>query len=228
MINVDRVYQQTQVLLNKYQRGYISPSEFNLTLNKAVKKIYETLLTEYRKLNYKKIRGATGANYSQESEYYKQLIEHYLEIKEVNGDFELPTTASFIHSLSLSDGTEVEKVTNKEFNIYRSTKTGTPTNCYPIYTLYSRKVKTIPLQSKMELSYIRTPKVAKWTYQEIDGEPMYDSTSPDASDVDIPESMESQLINELLILNGLHLRDGDVVQAGLNETSSDYQRDQQA
>ena len=39
MVNVDTVYQKVLTLSNKEQRGYITPQEFNLLVDKAQKDI---------------------------------------------------------------------------------------------------------------------------------------------------------------------------------------------
>ena len=41
MINVDTVYQTVQTLINKEQRGYLTPQEFNLLANQAQQDIFE-------------------------------------------------------------------------------------------------------------------------------------------------------------------------------------------
>ena len=40
-ISIDTVYQRVQAILNKENRGYISPQEFNLFANQAQLEIFE-------------------------------------------------------------------------------------------------------------------------------------------------------------------------------------------
>ena len=41
MVGIDRVYQTVQKILNKEQRGYLPPVEFNLFANQAQNEIFE-------------------------------------------------------------------------------------------------------------------------------------------------------------------------------------------
>jgi hypothetical protein len=52
-ISVDTVYQRVQAILNKENRGYISPQEFNLFANQAQLEIFEQYffdLNQYERL----------------------------------------------------------------------------------------------------------------------------------------------------------------------------------
>ena len=48
MVPVDRVYQKVLALLNKEQRGYLTPQEFNLLADKAQKEIYNSYFHDYK------------------------------------------------------------------------------------------------------------------------------------------------------------------------------------
>jgi len=53
MIDINRVYQKVLLLINKEQRGYITPQEFNLLADAAQKEIYENYFHQAKNSNAK-------------------------------------------------------------------------------------------------------------------------------------------------------------------------------
>ena len=53
MIDINRVYQKVLLLINKEQRGYITPQEFNLLADAAQKEIYEAYFHKAKNSNAK-------------------------------------------------------------------------------------------------------------------------------------------------------------------------------
>tara|TARA_R100000734_G_C3284561_1_gene77516 strand:+ start:43 stop:885 length:843 start_codon:yes stop_codon:yes gene_type:complete len=53
MIDINRVYQKVLLLINKEQRGYITPQEFNLLADAAQKEIYENYFYQAKNSNAK-------------------------------------------------------------------------------------------------------------------------------------------------------------------------------
>ena len=62
MINVDTVYQTVQALLNKEQRGYLTPQEFNLMANQAQKDIFEQYFYDLNAFKLRALQMNLGVN----------------------------------------------------------------------------------------------------------------------------------------------------------------------
>ena len=52
-VDINRVYQKVLALLNKEQRGYLTPQEFNLLADRAQNEIYEAYFHKARNSNAK-------------------------------------------------------------------------------------------------------------------------------------------------------------------------------
>jgi hypothetical protein len=61
-------------------------------------------------------------------------------------------------------------------------------------------------------TYIRKPKIPKWTYQNIGGNPLFNPSALDYQDFELPVQFFSDLVVKILGYCGIEIRENDVVQ----------------
>lgn len=195
---LDSIYKLVQALVNKEQLGYVRPLDFNLYVNNGCNKLFNKafidLKTNVRKMNWH-LDGKNLANYS---EFQKQMIEHFTEpdypLTVTDGYAVPPTNMEFIMDI-YNGTTPIDKVDWSDFLLLKRNNYVSPTECTPICSKVGSKIAISPTSiTTATLSYLRKPNTAKWTFEEVDGKPMYDPTKNDFKEVDIPYSMKDELV----------------------------------
>ena len=205
---INSIYETVNILLNKDQRGKISPFEFNRIIQQSQRKITSELLNEYKKGVLRKIRFNHGSGLADHTYYTIQAIEYYLTSKNIQN---LPTTFTlsddvwFVNEIYNADSF-IEKVTNSQFNQLKRSARMQPNGCMPIFTLEGQSIKFFPNQSKIELIYLRKPFEPKWTYTMVDDVPLFNPDANDFRDLDVHYDLITPILIEVVQLCGLNLR----------------------
>jgi len=226
---INNLYDQVvNALTNKDQRGKITPFEFNNFCYIAIDKLINNALFDNQRVVFKENRGVTGTQFAQTRKFIEQEIEYFLV-----PDYELTSTTEWFNNLP-DDFLYISKLTDEKGNIInKRTELGKltlqstrhkPTNCYSVYSLVGERIRTSPTFSKIYLTYIRRFKAPKWTYVEIGGNPLFNPAATDFQDLDIPKSWYKDVLNEVLQLAGVNLREPEINQYAEQEQQTEYQK----
>ena len=211
-MNVNDMYQICQFAINKAQNGYLTPSEFNLTINQAQVSYQDYLLGEFQQ--YQPGRSQARINYSQ-NENIRQRITPLLATASlaVNaGTGAVVYPGDYLQADSLLTSTlQRVRYTQQDslYSYYNSTIDPVATN--PIYMITSTGFQFYPITiGTVTLNYIKEAPSIVWAYTTVSGRPVYDSASsvqPVWADVDLLE-----IIARALKIIGLNLQDGQLQQ----------------
>jgi hypothetical protein len=211
-MNVNDMYRIAQFAVNKAQNGYLTPSEFNLTINQAQVSYQDYLLGEFQQYQYG--RPQARINYSQNENIRERLspliTEATLTINATTG--EAPYPADYVQADAVRT-TAFERVRYVEqdalYSYYNSQIDPIATN--PIYLLEPTGLQFYPITlGSAILTYVKDAPTIVWAYTTVSGRPVYDSatsTQPVWDNVDLLE-----IIARALKLIGLNLQDGQVQQ----------------
>ena len=225
---LDSIYKLVQALVNKEQLGYIRPIDFNLYVNNGCNKLFNKafidLKTNTRKMNWH----LDGRNLADYSEFHKQMVEHFTEpdytLAITNGYGTPPDDMVFI--LDIYNGTTpIDKVDYSDFQLMGRNNYVAPTECTPICSKVGSRIAVSPTTiTTSKLFYIRKPKTAKWTFEEVDGKPMYDPTKNDFQEVDIPYSLKDELVTLVFEMACKELRETAQQQLLNQDQQQEYQQ----
>jgi len=233
MILINRVRNTVLHLLDKNNRGFISPEKFDSFCYLAQMDIFENLFFQYNKWLSNKSKHLTGTEYADIPKNIKEQIDVFSAYSTTsnftyNSGTELWSyTGSDLYrneGLSLKNvagkKTYVEEVSKgTELNNLINSKINMPTTTYPICVKIGNGFKvypTVPAGYSLELLYIRTPKTPKWTYVTVSGNPIYNAGASDKQDLEIDESLFVPFITKVMAYCGLSIRENDVVAAAAN------------
>lgn len=213
-ISVDTVYKTVLSILNKEQRGYMPPQEFNRIVNHVQLEIFEKYFED---LNQLVRRPQTDTDYADRLDYLEEKIA--IHNKTSSPSESTPGVAFSIESLHILgvvsyNGSEAQRVSKKEFYNINKSPLAKPSEAYPIYTLDEAKITVYPstiIPKNLEVSFIEKPTEAEWkfTVDPNTGVLLYDSNS---SDIDLHDSEQSEIILKVLMYAGIALRDMEIVQ----------------
>jgi hypothetical protein len=176
--------------------------------------------------------------------FVKGGITQYANVVTVDGETTLTTTAS-VYEASPWDATsipysvysstekrqEAEKVSLGKITMLSNSSLTSPTLTYPAYTqeefLMTAYPSTISNIGQVLCQYIRYPKDPKWTFITLlNGEPTFDQSQPDYQDFELPLDSEPALINKVLQLAGMSIREIAAVQFAQATEQSNIQKQQ--
>lgn len=210
-MNVNDMYRICQFAVNKAQNGYLTPSEFNLTINQAQVSYQDYLLGEFQQYQYG--RAQARVNYSQ-NENIRQRLSPLITSATltINGSGEAAYPADYVQADTIIT-TAFNRVRFVQqdalYSYYNSQIDPIATN--PIYLLEPTGFQFYPVTlGSAILTYVKDAPEIVWAYTTVNGRPVYSplsSVQPVWDNVDLLE-----IIARALKLIGLNLQDGQVQQ----------------
>ena len=228
-VSVDTVYQRVLAILNKEQRGYVTPQEFNLFANQAQLDIFEQYFydinqfgrvpgndTEFsdmlnilnEKINLFEANGAMTYNAS----FYWQTPADLYRLgtivygNTVTSKSLYPTPNTVVNTTTL---VEAERINYNEYLMINQSEYLKPTNSRPVFVASTSGYKVYgaagELITGVTCNYIKKPTEAAWGYQMVYGEALYDATT--AVDFELHDSEETELVIKILGFAGLSTKE---------------------
>ena len=216
MINVNTVYQTVLLILNKEQRGYMTPDEFNKMGEQVQLEIFEKYFEDLNQL----IRSPqTDSDYADRVTYLEEKISEFETVNAAQfvsgGTLTLPSNLHRLNTVAYS-GIELQSLGRKEFyNIVRSPLTA-PTETYPVYTQDNGYLRILPTTIKggvIELAFLRTPVAPKWGFEVNQNLQFYVYKSTESTNFELHASEQTEVILRILAYAGIIIRDPQIVQA---------------
>ena len=217
MISIDTVYQRVLAILNKEQRGYITPQEFNLKANQAQLETFEQYFYDLQQ--FKRMRD-NNTEYSNMVKLIDEKISKFKtagDLTYTNNVFVLPSN---LHKLGtvIYNNIEVEKVSANEILYYNQSPLAAPTTTRPVFVQnidnsaadWGLKVYPATINSGISCTYVRKPNEVQWAYTEVDGTPLYNAN--DSVDFELHESDETSLVIKILSYSGVIVRQLEVTE----------------
>ena len=211
-ISVDTVYKTVLLILNKEQRGYMTPDEFNKIGQQVQLEIFEKYFEDLNQI----VRAPqTDADYADRLSY----LEEKISIFENNSTYVVTNgvaNLSDVHRLNTVtyNNIELQKVGRKEYyNIIKSPLTK-PTELYPIYLQEGNSLKIEPTSiSLIDISFIKKPLNINWNFVADEGLGIFVYTSNGTTDFELHSSEQTEVILRILAYAGIVIRDTQIIQA---------------
>lgn len=242
-INVNTVYTTVLSILNKEQRGYITPEEFNKLGTQVQLEIFENYFED---LNQQLRVPQTDSEYANRRKNIDNCISIFKTVGNTTYDasggyFLPPSDLHRIGTVIYKDEKELQRVERNEFlNINLSPLTK-PTTQFPVY-LYEQTVQgtggantgethifvkptTITSASDITVSYIRKPNNVNWGYQQLGGGTWtsgpYIYNPATSTQFELDNTEQAEVILRILAYAGVVIRDPQIVQAASQAVQSE-------
>jgi hypothetical protein len=237
-ISVNKVYKTVLLILNKEQRGYMTPEEFNKIGSQVQREIFEKYfedLNQYARMPQSDIDyGNRLLNLNEKMNIFK---------RDGNGTyaagppqvFSLPTGTHIIGSVTYEDSNrlpvEMQRVDRGEFYNLRMSPLVTPSEQFPIYLLEENKIQVYPniINTKaaagtanVAVQHIKVPADINWAYTVGNlGQFIYNSNTPPTVDFELHNSEFTEVVLAILLYAGIVIRDPQIVQAAAGQLQAD-------
>lgn len=246
-INVNSVYKTVLLILNKEQRGYMTPDEFNKTATKVQLDIFEQYFDD---LNQQLRVPQADFDYSDRQididdkiETFKCLGNSIYNSGPALGFFPLPYNDILqggipivyddnpgnnefafyrLGTITFND-IEIQRLQRNEFyNIDRSDLTA-PSENFPVYLYESGKVYVKPttIQTGVQMSFLRKPKNVIWNFTSNNG--YYEFTTTGSQDFELNTSEQTNVINRILLYAGVVVQNPTIINLAAQQIKQEEQ-----
>ena len=231
-VSVDTVYQRVLAILNKEQRGYLTPQEFNLFANQAQRDIFEQYFYDINQFG--RMHG-NDTEYSDMLNILNEKISGFEAEGAVTGGTALPADlyrlgtvkVQYVDPITAATKiAEAERLTKGEYIYIAQSPLTAPTVSRPIYTRDENQLKVYgpaQLTTAVTCNYIKIPTTAEWNYTMVLGVPQYNAGT--STNFQLHESEEPELVDKILELSGMLLKTSDVYQYANSEETERIQQE---
>lgn len=234
-INVDTVYQRVLAILNKEQRGYLTPQKFNLYATHVQLDIFEQYFYDLNQ--FLRVPG-NSTEYSD----MVRILEHKISLFETTANtptfstnsWQLPSDLYRLGSVLYRGYIEVTQLTKKEYLYVQNSPIGKPSNSLPIFikgvegiTVYGDALITdvSPSADTISFQYVKKPSDVVWGYTSVFGTEQYNANT--SNNFDLDQSEETDIVIRILALAGLEVQDIGIYNAGSGEDLKETQQEKQ-
>jgi len=244
-INVDTVYKTVLLILNKEQRGYVTPDEFNKIGTQVqleiFEKYFEDLNQQMRIPENDSEYGNRVKNVDEKISIFKTIqplgpswIVGTNEFNIVQSPATITPTVHRVGTVIYKDEQELEKVDRNDWLRLNMSKLTRPTADYPMYLYEDNKIiiqpsnliRTSPITGaiidEFSLSYVRKPENVNWAYTVLPNG-AYSYSSGTSQDFEIDDTDQTEVILRILMYMGIVIRDPQIVQAAAQQATMESQ-----
>lgn len=220
MVSIDKVYKTVLNILNKENRGYIVPREFNTLANQAQNEIFEAY---FSKRNYAVTNDSDYSDIRQNIEEKIALFENEETVDQAtfsnaegnttNSYFSFPSNFYRLGNVS-SSGILVEEVSNKKINFINRAPLTKPTANSPVYVRHEGGFVLYPTTgiTSTLVSYIRKPAEPNWIGGTSGGQIVANESAAGYQDFELHDSEFHNLVIKVLAYAGVIIRAADITQ----------------
>lgn len=224
--SINKVYKRLQVLLNKQQLGFITPSQFDEIAEQAQQEIFNDTLEELTKHLKYKLRGLETARgdikATLEDNIRTLLVYNEPLIATSNNIFAYPDR--YAHWVSIIEGDNTVAAVDPEDSQYYINNRYSPRSGWSVAICGSNQIEMIPdtITSGVKMSYYKFPMGSRsgvplnsppsWAYTKVGEDLLYNPST--SVDFELPKHMEERIVDSMLSLMGLSLRDKEAMAYG--------------
>jgi hypothetical protein len=239
-VNIDTVYQRVLGILNKEQRGYVTPQEFNLFANQAQMDLFEQYFYDINQFG--RIPG-NSTEYSDMLTLLNEKINIFEAVAEPTrpsitflpapdqyrlGSIVYKNTTTSNFGVTSTENIEAERINANEFLYINSSPLTKPTNIRPVFVSNTSGIKIygdseITDVTEVEFQYIKRPAKVNWGYQIVFNEALYNAAT--TVNFELHPSEETELIIKILELSGILIKDLNLYQVFDKEENQRIQQE---
>ena len=237
-ISVNDVYRTVLLILNKEQRGYMTPEEFNKIANQVQREIFEKYfqdLNQYVRVPQADLEYASRlTNLDEKMQIFK--TEANATYVPADNNFTLPNDLYLIGSVTYEEDNrlpiELQRVSRFDFYNLRKSPLLTPSETYPIYLFENEKLSVYPNSintkanagtANVGVQYIKTPSEPKWAYTILPatGAFQFDTNTPPSVNFELHISEFTEVVLAILVYAGIVIKDPQIIQAASGQLQAD-------
>ena len=227
-VNVNTVYRTVLLIINKEQRGYLTPDEFNRTAAQVQLEIFNEYFED---LNQQLRIPANDSEYSERIKNLEEKIAVFQDSGNCNyfaGKFNLPTLtapAEFykLGTVIYKDEKEVQYVQPNELLELNLSPITKPSVYWPVYKYKDYQIQVYPsyIQSDISCTYLRKPLNPEWNFTSTAPTFQYIYDSSNSVDFELHPTEQTNIITRVLMYSGVVIKDPQIVQQAAQQVQNE-------
>jgi hypothetical protein len=245
-INVDNVYQTVLLILNKEQRGYMTPDEFNKTATQVQLDIFEQYFDDLnqqlrvpqadydytdRQINLDdqiSTFKCLGSLVYSSGKFSLPIVDDFTGNTIVYDDINIPVNGNQfafyrLGTLTYEPGSptypvEIERLQRDDFYEIQKSELTAPSVHFPVYLYENKQVRVLPssIISNVKTSFLRKPLNVVWGYS-VGSLGQYEYLEQPSQNFELQPSEQVNVILRILQYSGVVIRDPQIIQAAAAE-----------
>lgn len=229
---IDHVRQTVLTVLNKENRGFLTPAQFNQYAKHAQETLFSRYFDEYNRLVTMTNNRRGGDTYGDKESMLRKNIEKFVKkttVPQANAKYSKPI--DMYHLLSIRyNNLEVEELEKKSELFLLNSNLTAPSESFPVYIDVDDFISLKPdtITSDVDMVYIRKLRTPKWTYSTDFGtseEPVFNGSALDYQDFELGPENEPKLVVEILKLAGVTIRETEITQVAQGIDQQETQKE---
>ena len=229
-VSVDTVYKTVLLILNKEQRGYITPAEFNKIGEQVQLEIFENYFED---LNQQLRIPENNSEYANRVKNLYEKIDIFQHgptdaVYHAPGSYwYAPGGVHRIGTIIYNNTTELEEIQRNEYLLVNKSPLTKPSTTYPLYILEGehtvsagpppamrQKFIVLPesIQSDIKITYVKRPSNPVWGYTVDGATGGYIYNAATSTEFELHPSEQVNIIMQILLYSGVVIRDPQIVQ----------------
>ena len=212
-INVNTVYKTVLLILNKEQRGYMTPEEFNKIGAQVQLEIFEKYFEDLNQLTRSP---QTDTDYADRIAYLEEKLSP-LTRYEAGISSQEGVVTNTVHRLNtvVYNDLELQRVSRGEYTNINKSPLTRPSLTQPVFIQENNLIYTYPISvsSNVFLSYIKKPNDPVWSFTSGNTLGVYVYSSTASTNFELHSSEQTELILRILAYAGIVLNNPQIVQA---------------
>ena len=242
-INVNTVYQTVLFILNKEQRGYMTPAEFNSLATQVQLEILDKYFDD---LNLFLRQADNSTEYANKVKTVEEKIAIF-ERQTTTTNFDLTQLTRFYKLGSVTYvgtnaagnnpfgpeyPTVLEEITQGEFNLINKSPLTRPSAAFPVFTIRNHTLQISPAITEITINYIKKPEDVVWAYSVGTlGQYVHEPTNTGAGIIpttgtvnfELSDLEQTEVILRILQYAGIIIRDPQIIQTASSLVQQDDQ-----
>ena len=213
MVSIDNVYRTVLNILNKENRGYVTPAEFNTLAKQAQTEIFEMYFTTQYRIQQGPMSDGDYSDIMRNIEEKISFFENTSDVLTRTDQLAAYPMNFYRLGIVFVDGSNihVDEVSHKDALYVNLSPLTAPTVTQPIYTRHEGGIEVSPDDTDVRIVYVRVPATPLWIGATTGGQLVVNTT--DTVDFELHASEEPELIAKILSYSGVIIRSQEVVQA---------------
>jgi hypothetical protein len=224
-INVDTVYRTVLLIINKEQRGYLTPDEFNKTATQVQLEIFNEYFED---LNQQLRVPENDSEYANRVKNLQEKIEIFQAegaCAPVSDYYTTPDPTNFykLGTVIYKDDKIVQYVQPNELLELNLSPLTKPSLYWPVYTYKNERIYVYPRTitgNVISCTYIRKPLNPVWNFT-IGTNYQYVYNSTTSVDFELHPIEQTNLITRILLYSGIVIKDPQIIQIAAQQAQAE-------
>lgn len=233
MVSINNVYKTVLTILNKENRGYVTPEEFNDYARQSQLEIFESYFSAAnRAVGNESDYSDTVRNVGEKISYFENeaaLLKSSFTsaLTNVTNDYYAYPSDFYRLGVVNASGVFVQEISNKDYLFVNRAPLTSPTITNPVYLLHEGGLVVKPTAiTTVNISYVRKPNDPNWVGTSVAGQIIATPADTLYSNFELHKSEETELVAKIVGLAGVTIKAIDVAQIAAQKETQIIQSEQ--